>query len=151
MSGTKTNTNPKVKQFTFGVSSIWTVQMYPLSMADYNDVLNGIIGTISVACNGDWQKLDNLSQTEIILLAKNLAGDNLHEIAKKVFRKQDVPKNPEEEIDTSQFLVFVDNLWHQNFEKSLKKNGKALYEKIKTSLVPKRPSTSSSQDTPGIA
>ena len=146
MSGTKTNTNPKVKKFTFGVSSIWTVNMYPLSMADYNDVFDALITTVSASCKGDWAKLDKLSETENILLAKNLASDNLDTIAKKVFRKQDIPKDPANEIDADQFVEFTDNLWRQNFETSLK-NGQSLFKSIKDTLALKRPSTSSSQDT----
>ena len=147
MSKHNTNTNPKLRQFTFGISSLKTVTMYPLSMPDYDAMFEALFLSAHNALGGNWDGLEEISWDKALILFKNVVGQNISEICKKVFRKQDVGKDPASEMDADQFIVFVDNLYYQNFETSVK-NGQSLFTKIKNSLIEKGLLISSSQTIP---
>jgi len=142
-----TNTNPKLRQFTFGISSLKTVTMYPLSMPDYDVLFEGLFLSAHKALGGDWDGLEKMPWDKVLILFKNVVAQNLSPICKAVFREQDVGKDPASEMDADQFIVFVDNLYYQNFETSVK-NGQSLFTKIKNSLIEKGLLISSFQTIP---
>jgi hypothetical protein len=140
-----TKTNPKIRSMEIGVSSIWAVKVYPLSMADYDPIFEKIVTSIDKMCGGNWSRLEDFGTMDTLLLIRQIASDNLEFIAKTILKgdgKQELPKVIAKEIDTDQFIQLIDILWSVNFEGTLK-NGKGLFEKIVKELQSMRPSTSS--------
>jgi len=137
-----TKLNPKILEFEFGKRELETVLLYPLSLGDQFKVSN-IIGTAI-------QNLGTLTEgpgndVEMFQVFIKQVEENIVEIVKIV---ADVEESRATEIvdvmDNDQFLVFAEAVWAVNYESSLK-NGKDLFERIKTQLVPKKTSKRSLQ------
>jgi len=142
----KNSVNPKIRKFTFGIDELQTVQMYPLSVANQKLVLQSIVDAYFelVGDSSKPEELKNVRYVDLAQKVKDVIFDNVDDIAKMVFR--DFDSDITTEIDNDQLVQFVENVWEQNFENSLK-NGMSLFNRIKSALPKKRPSNSSASTT----
>lgn len=119
--------NPQIRRVEVGTRELRELKIYPLSLADQNELLSLLVDVINEATQSDMD-VKSMTEEEGVKFVQDLIQNNVTKIISFVTDLDETPAI--DELTNDQFIRIANIIFEVNFE-GLIKNSKDLFERAK--------------------